>query len=175
MAQSTYSGIDYGMGSTNVDTETGIRYGVINANDLASVFWEIVESDGTDLDFKQAMDDIAQELESAIKSALSDYSVTCDYKEAAQAVMDSMTVEYESPGDCTRYHYEDKEKGLIFQTCSGGDIFVIKSPYYTFCSFCSPCAPGAGSLGTDGNVQTYCLGPEWFDEDHPMPYECHRL
>ena len=173
MTQSTYSGIDYGMGSVNVDTETGIRYGVINANKLAFDFWETVENDGTDVDYKQAMDDIAQELESAIKSVLSDYTVICDYREAAQGVMDSMIIEYESPGDCTRYHYEDE--GLIFQTCSDGDIFVIKSPYYTFCSFCSPCAPGAGFLGSDGNVKAYCLGPEWFDEDHPMSYECHRL
>lgn len=175
MTQSIHSGIDYGMGSTNVDTETGIRYGVIHANDLASHFWEIVESDGTDLDYEEAMDDIVQELESAIRSALSDYSVNCDFREVAQGVMDSIDVEYESPCDYTRYYYKDDDKGLILQVASDGDIFVIKSPYYTLCSFCSPCAPGAGSLGSDGSVKTYCLGPEWFDEDRPMPYECHEL
>lgn len=23
--------------------------------------------------------------------------------------------------------------------------------------------------------KTYCLGPEWFDSDNPMPYRCWRV
>ena len=52
---------------------------------------------------------------------------------------------------------------------SMGDIFIIKSPYYTLCDYCSPCAPGAGDLSTTGNVKTYCFGDDWFD-DGVAPY-----
>lgn len=37
------SGIDYGMGQTNIDTNNGIRYGVISCNSLSEWFWESVE------------------------------------------------------------------------------------------------------------------------------------
>ena len=49
------------------------------------------------------------------------------------------------------------------------DLFVIKSPYYTFAQFCSPCAPGACYLPNHItpekpiNNKCYCLGAEWFD------------
>lgn len=38
-------GIDYGMGQTNIDRETGIRFGVINMNALSEWAWEDFESD----------------------------------------------------------------------------------------------------------------------------------
>ena len=45
------------------------------------------------------------------------------------------------------------------------DIFITKSPYYTYTRFCSPCAPGAGDLDSpDPNgVRAYCFAPDWFD------------
>ena len=46
----TLSGIDYGHGTTNVDSETDIRYGVINSNRLASHAWDEITSKGVDLD-----------------------------------------------------------------------------------------------------------------------------
>ena len=56
------------------------------------------------------------------------------------------------------------------------DIFITKSPYYTFARFCSPCAPGAGHLRNydpDG-VKTYCFGADWF-EDGECPYPVYRV
>lgn len=60
-----------------------------------------------------------------------------------------------------------------------GDIFIIKSPFYTLCDFCSPCAPGAGYLLTPGDVKAYCFGHDWF-YDHPehpgtAPYRVFRV
>lgn len=52
----TYSGIDYGMGQTNIDKETGIRYGVINANTLSEHAWDTIQSNGTDLDYAEAVE-----------------------------------------------------------------------------------------------------------------------
>lgn len=38
-------GIDYSMGTTNIDLENGIRFGVIPMNDLAHWAWESFEDD----------------------------------------------------------------------------------------------------------------------------------
>lgn len=39
------AGIDYGMGTTNIDLDTGIRFGVIPANDLGESWYESSEGD----------------------------------------------------------------------------------------------------------------------------------
>jgi hypothetical protein len=176
MAQSTYdSGIDYGMGKVNIDESTGIRYGVISASSLPDWFWETVESAGTDLDYEEAVETLRSEVKSAIRSALSDYSVTADYDALAQSVLDSIDVDYENTGDSTRYFYRSEDGTLEFNTTSDGLIFVTKSPVYALCSFCSPCAPGAGDLESAGNVKTYCLPADWFDPLFPAPYACHDV
>jgi hypothetical protein len=40
-----YAGIDYGMGQTNIDKETGIHYGVISINSLTECAIEDFEAD----------------------------------------------------------------------------------------------------------------------------------
>lgn len=80
-------------------------------------------------------------------------------------------------------YYEDNEPSYWYDrdgyqirlNTGDGDMFVIKSPYYTMCRECSPCAPNAGYL-TDrgGGMKTYCLGVEWF-EDEKAPYDVYRV
>jgi len=57
-----------------------------------------------------------------------------------------------------------------------GDIFILKSPYYTKCQFCSPCAPGAGYLMhfMDNGIKTYCFGHDWFEEGK-APYPVYSV
>lgn len=43
------------------------------------------------------------------------------------------------------YTYND-DGYICTQDGDDTDIFVIKSPYYTYAALCSPCAPGAGYL-----------------------------
>jgi hypothetical protein len=87
-----------------------------------------------------------------------------------------------------------EEDGYILQDCLRTDVFVIKSPYYTYAQFCSPCVPGAGNLNNHfewnpvleprlraGNVlyeraaenagfpKVFCLGHDFFDNDE-APY-----
>lgn len=172
-----HSGIDYSSGLANKDIQTGIRYGVIYANRLPAWFWDTVQSEGIDLDYEDAVSAMKDEVKSALQLALSDYALTADYEELAQTVVDSVEMQHETTGDCVRYRYESKDKDLIFETTSDGSIFVIKSPYYTCCAYCSPCAPGAGYLGSEGNVKTYCLPTDWFNDGdgNTAPYVAHRL
>jgi hypothetical protein len=60
-----------------------------------------------------------------------------------------------------------------------GDIFITRSPYYTFAQFCSPCAPGACHLGNpltepNPNNKCYCFGHDWF-EDGRAPYTVYDV
>ncbi len=166
------TGIDYGMGQANIDTDTCIRYGVIPLNDLASHAFNEIQSNGVDEDYEDYMAEVKSSLANAIKGALEDYC-KADFNSIAEDVISDLDLDYESTGDCTRYSYD--HEGTVLQLCSDGGIFVIKSPFYTLCSFCSPCAPGAGYLGSEGDVKTYCLGPDWFDSDYPMPYQCFSV
>ncbi len=168
------SGIDYGHKTTNIDSETGIRYGVIHNNRLASHAWDEITSKGTDLDYKDGIEGLTQDLtNSLIRSVLADYDSGFDCRQAAEEIVEQLDLNLESTGDCTRYQYYDKD--VTFTVCSDGDIFVTKSKFYALCGFCSPCAPGAGHLESDGEVMTYCLGPDWFDSDNPMPYSCFSV
>ena len=69
----------------------------------------------------------------------------------------------------------DKD-GYKLCDCLDSDIFVLKSPYYTFAQFCSPCTPGAGNLDTPcaEGPKTYCLGHDWF-EDSKAPYPVYNV
>ena len=45
-----YKGIDYGSGQTNLNTQTGIRYGVIPQGEVSPDALEDIFQNGTDLD-----------------------------------------------------------------------------------------------------------------------------
>jgi hypothetical protein len=97
--------------------------------------------------------------------------------------------------DCEPLEYTYDDEGYVCQqSADDPDIFIIKSPYYTFCGYCSPCAPGAGylmdyykpkknTLGADyykeyaemkGYIKSYCFGHNWFD-DNKAPYPVYDV
>lgn len=63
------------------------------------------------------------------------------------------------------YHY--RQDSVEFIVCGDGDVFVTKSKFYSLHRL--PCAPGVGSLGSEGSVKAYCLGPEWYS-NKDVPY-----
>ena len=69
---------------------------------------------------------------------------------------------------CDPIGFTFNEEGYILEDAfDKTEIFVIKSPFYTFGDFCSPCAPGAidlNNLEDDDINKAYCLGHDWFDE-----------
>lgn len=129
------AGIDYGRGLTNIDTETGIRYGVISQNEV---------------------------LQAWADSSEPDYG--CDECEEWEKDEDCNL-------ECSPLSFDYVADGYIATCGDDGDIFVIKSPYFTLCRFCSPCAPGAGYLMNpdDNGIKSYCFGHDWFDNEQ-APY-----
>lgn len=157
-------GIDYGRGLTNVSdvtlpgTETVVRFGVISMDEVLQAWCDESEA----YYGKPNCPACGNELDADI----------CDGHECeCGAVIDWVGEE------CYGYeplsHYVD-DGGYQAESDSYGDIFIIKSPYYTLCGFCSPCAPGAGSLTDSGeDCAAFCFGPDWFDG--PVPHDIYEV
>jgi hypothetical protein len=148
-------GIDYGMGTTNRDPKTGIRYGVISQNEVLQSWCDSSEAVYPDPE-----------------------TVTCE------ACGGEGLVEEEKCEDCggegtveedmefaEPSYFEYNDDGYVAHCGNDGDIFVTKSPYFTRAAFCSPCAPGACYLMSpcEDGERAYCFGHDWF-EDGRAPY-----
>lgn len=172
------AGIDYGLGKSNVDKATGIRYGVISQNDVGP---EAVNEiyDGENLSYEGYL----QEAKDKLRGALSDYfsETAWDGKrskldaftdDAFEAIEQGLADNYQ--GDCDKYRYD--RDGYVIETSEPNDLFILKSPYFTRCQFCSPCAPGAGYITNtvDDGPRAYCLGHDWF-EDNKAPYPVYSV
>jgi hypothetical protein len=171
-------GTDYGMGQTNIDTETGIRYGVISQHEVLQAW-----ADSSEPDYGPPT-----------CGKCGNEAVELDHPDIPDLDDDEDSEGWEQEGDdyaclsCQRTFWSDDaygdepngfylDDGEYKATCgSDGDIFVLKSPYYTRAEFCSPCAPGACYLTnpTDDGEKAYCFGHEWFDGG-VAPYPVYRV
>ena len=180
----TYYGMDFGMGDTNIDHVTGIRYGVIHHGTVGSFWYD--ESEGiylTPKDSPELMESIKEGDTDFIISWFSDYGISLDEdlerdlengKLSAADVFEQLEYLYNKHAEPEFFNYE-KDGYYAQQGYDDPDIFILKSPYYTYGLFCSPCAPGAIDLDnpiwrdTPDNNKAYCFGHEWF-ESGKAPY-----
>ena len=170
------AGIDYGMGQSNIDHETGIRYGVIPLNDLMPEAADDIFTHGEDVGYSAAIEEIKDGIEAGFKRVLKDLGLRPDdddISDMADTIMQDQEFHFESSGP-----YEYEGDGYSLRTMSdNSEMWVFKSKFYTRAQFCSPCAPGAGYLPSycpDG-PKVYCLGPDWFDEDGPPYFKIYRV
>jgi hypothetical protein len=192
-------GFDYGLGQTNIDRETGIRYGVIPVNDVLQGWADSAEADygpphcpkcGNEARGSgELIPDGHCPSESCPGVILDGECSHCDGEDSYEVeeytcgdyACDSCRILFDGEdafGDTPlAFTLDDGE----YKAEQGGDdsgIFIVKSPYYTRAQFCSPCAPGAGYLRkpVKNGPKTYCFGPDWFDEDiEPCPYPVYRV
>lgn len=168
-----YAGIDYSSGQPiNKDLETGIRYGLISPNSVMSEAVSDIYANGTDRDYEAYQD----EIRAALKAALKDFGLEDQAGDAFDALETGDA--YQSGSDCARMAYSDN--GLDLITDSQGEIWVLKSPYFTYAQFCSPCAPGACNLNSPlespiSANKCYCLGLDWFDDETPCQYPIYDI
>jgi ribosomal protein L37AE/L43A len=157
----TSAGIDYGCGMTNIDKENGIRFGVISAHDVGQFWYDDSEPDYGPATCPECGDDVIDTREEHEW-----YCVKC-----AKGVSNDVAC----PDEALSFSYV-KDGYEAIQNGNDSDIFITKSPYYTYAKFCSPCAPGAGHLNNpcEGGVKTYCFGHEWFEEQE-APYPVYLV
>lgn len=179
-------GIDYGLGRTNIDKATGIRYGVISVHAITQAWYDSAEADyGSPTCPKcQREADEPSAFGDTFKDGRPD-----DYTDEPYESDDYVCVECrhffgsESAfGDePLGWYLKDAEYEAV--DCLDSDVMVIRSPFYTFGPYCSPCVPGGITLYDDeraleydaetGN-KAYCFGHDWFDEGK-APYRVYRV
>lgn len=167
----------------NFDETTGIRYGVISPHSISSWSLDEIYQNGTDPQYEMGLDQLMTDL----KEFCEIHNLNYDHINR-DTFVDVFNDSYESDGSGIM-DYSDSEYSLHVSGDNFG-IFVMKSPYYTYCRSCSPCAPGAGDLDasfdpdeheiTEGYHRALCLGSEWFDKEdseyaRKIPYRVFRV
>jgi hypothetical protein len=175
----------------NFDEKTGIRYGVISPYSISSnCDYDLYEGpNSTDPYYERMRTEISLSVDNLMTDT--DYVVSDDLKEQIKdMILQEQSDDYENPDG--QMDYSDSEYDLHVSGDNFG-IFVMRSPYYTYCRNCSPCAPGAGDLNNPVDpvnldlaqlehigAKTLCLGPEWFDKGddqyaRKIPYRVFRV
>lgn len=157
-----YRGIDYGSSCTNIDTETQIRFGIIPQHDIIDQWAEISEPEYGEMACPYCGSFCIEETKVHDR-------MRCDDCAEIFHIDDIF-------GEPTHYIY-DQDGYKLIQRADDTDIFVVKSPFYTWAQFCSPCAPGACHLhyplaetSRHPDNKCYCLPHSWFN-DEIAPYD----
>jgi hypothetical protein len=158
--ETTYKGIDYGLGMSNKD-KNNIRYGVISQNQILQAW-----ADSSEGIYIYTCPYCGSELDHGSDS------VKC--QACGKDIDPDTDFDFMEP---IGYMLDDGE--YCAESDDYGDIFVTKAPYYTYAQFCSPCAPGACYLENplsepDNDNKCYCFGHDWFDEGR-APYTVYDI
>ena len=159
-------GIDYaGPASTvNRDLETGIRYGILPLGEICQAW-----GDSSDPDYgPPTCGECGNEAKPSSSAKGEYYCPTCKVW---------FNGEY-AYGDEPVSNVLDDGEYKAFDDDSG-DVWWVKSPYYTYAQYCSPCAPGACHLSNprepdSGAAKCYCPGHDWFEEGK-APFKMWRV
>lgn len=166
------AGIDYGMGRTNINVETGIRFGVISQHTVLQAWCDSAVADygeatcgkcgNAAIESSAAPDDIDSAEWFSGKDYYCAHCEWCFWSDEAFG---------EEP-----IGFSFEEDGYKLTNCLDSDIMILESPFFTHARFCSPCVPGAGNLdcADENGVKTYCLGHDWF-EDGKAPYPVYSV
>lgn len=162
MNRTEYTGIDYGMGKTNINPKTNIHYGVIHQDEVLQAWAD--SSKGHYIFYCPCCGNELKNGYDAKRCGHCHKSIDPD--------MDFMEIEPVS-------HFYKGDGYICEQSYDDPDIFIIKSPYFTYAQFCSPCAPGACYLMNpldepNENNKCYCFGHSWF-EDERAPYPVYSV
>lgn len=159
------AGIDYGMGLSNIDQSTGIRFGVISINSLPGWILNEEEPDYGEPSCPECgSEDIT--LDEDDDSQMVCHSCDHSFDEQDQLPEEPRSWKLEADGVTMTRNGDDS------------DYFIDKSPFYTLCQFCSPCAPGAGYVTNqvEDGVKTYCPPPSWYrDHDEEVPFKTYSV
>ena len=174
------AGIDYSLGQSNIDNETGIHYGVIPAHELGQPWYDSSEAYYGEPACPECGSPVVQWAEKHDgykgwgKASEPRHRHLCHAEFVCENCQLAFWTEIEDaiyPEEPSSWYYDD-DGYIMEQAGDDCDVFILKSPFFTFCAFCSPCAPGAGyllsQLPPGDGIKAYCPGSDWFDGDPPI-------
>jgi hypothetical protein len=104
-------------------------------------------------------------------------------KDGREAVWEVISDRFNDRYDGDGHDWLWEKDGYTLSNCLQSDVFVSKSPYFTYAPYCSPCCPGAGNLDSihveschekSGYAKCFCLDGSFFD-DGRAPYPMWRV
>ena len=165
---------------SNYDEKTGIAYGVISPHALNGDVLNDIYANGNDSHYENGKEELIDDL----KAFCENHDIRFD-RINTDSFIDEFSDSYQGNDD-GQCDYSDNDYELHVSG-DGFGIFVMKSPYYTYCRKCSPCAPGAGDLNTPVDIvgleiesnrgqKAYCLDKSFFDDEYAkIPYRVFRV
>jgi len=148
-----------------------IHYGTIYGNDVSSFALDDIITNGRDLDYEEGLNQLKEDFKEVINQFLEDNYLSdryIDIDQMFESIESSFNDTYESM-DAT-YLYEEEGYEIEYHTYDNS-LIILKSPYVCYAAPCSPCFLNGGYIKDKGNVLTYCLGVDWYDEDTPCQNE----
>ena len=173
-------GIAYALRRTNVDAETGIRFGVISQY---AVWHDWVDTAEVDYG-KPYCPRCGQEVGAIASFSCDDKLQFDDWERPNRSdweefVCTNCKIVFGGsayPKEPIRWYVNDVDYKLTDFLDS--KILVIRSPFYTRAVSCSPHVPDACSIESpdENGERAYCLGLAWFNPDlEPCPYPIYRV
>lgn len=147
--------------SANVNSETGISYGVISGN-AAHWLYEEITTNGTDTTFEAYKRQLVKEM-----AALLEEHGQHNAEDTATGIVDSYEWD-DYQCDESDYEYTDSSGNEFLLSYLGGTplIWCIKTSVIVHARPCSPCVPGAGDLDSpdENGIQCYGIPSEYLDD-----------
>lgn len=194
----TYTGIDYGHGRSNIDNQTGIRFGVISQGSISHWAMDDVWQNARDLSYEASRDEFKAKLHYIENGdtlarlcdayGLRDQEIDNPEQMTADELWNELEQEFNdaySMNDCGEHDWLYESDGYKLTNCLDSDVMVLASPYFTYAQFCSPCVPGACDLDSPLDLtewsdevkkhpRAYCLGHDYF-ENGRAPYPVYSV
>ena len=151
---------------TNINTETGVRFGIVSMQLLEDWVYEVVINHGEDITYRDARLDKKRELQ----AEADDKEFDCDEDRSSwiEEQLDQWGQEFETDEHAVELKRNEgtPEELHVRTTWLGGaqQLWVFRSPYLTKRQLCSPCVPGAVDLDSkeaDDGEEGYDVPPDW--------------
>jgi hypothetical protein len=157
---------------SNINAETGVRYGVISAANIDPEIIDMIEMNGENLSAHAALEQIRIDVNEACNAG------TVTEENFDSEVDRRMSEWHENAAEEVYRFVEYGDDGLVDVEIHTGwlggaqHLFVIRSPFMCFAAQCSPCVPNAGDLDTrfdddskEGTIACYDVPPDWRASD----------
>ena len=150
---------------TNINPETGTRYGCVYLNSLDPDTAQWLWDDAENLSEAEAYEELKTEIEAQVQEECPDFDENeAEIEVEKRLELESERIQIEEPtlaGICEGVRYEISWLG------GAPLLWVFESPVISKARLCSPCCPNAGDLNSldDDGYECYGIPADWYAKD----------